>query len=1007
MTLGGLSLAVGILVDDATVEIENIHRNLAQKKPHRPRDPRRRAADRRRRRSSRRCASASSSCRSSFITGAAKSLFVPLAHGRRLRHADVVLPVAHAGADHGALPARGTRPSTTPGARSAARASPAASSCGFERGFERAAHGSTAAGSPGRSRTARVVDRRLPGASSSASLLALPARRARLLPHRRRRASSSCTCAARRARASRRPSGASPASRTTIRTVIPPDEIETMLDNIGMPYSGINLSLSEGALISSADGEILISLKEEHAPTAEYVRKLRAKLSHRLSRARRSSSWRPTSRPRCSTSASPRPSTCRSSAPLGNEDADLRGRPAARGAHQGRCPARSTCTSPRSRAQPELRIDVDRTMAGQRGSPSATSPATCWSRCRRAPGGAELLARPSAACSTSSPCRRRSTRSTPSTRSNRRRSRRGAATAAAALATSRRSSRTDGAGQHHPLQRRAHLRRAGQRRRRPTSASVADAACRRSSPSCKPHAAARHARSRIKGQVESMESSFRGLGYGLVFAVVLVYLLMVVNFQSWLDPLIILMALPGALAGIVWMLFLSQHDAQRAGADGRDHVRRRRHREQHPRGHLRQRSAQASGATRRRAALAAGMTRLRPVIMTALAMIIGMLPMSLGLGEGGEQNAPLGRAVIGGLSLATADHAVLRARDVQRAARQAAGLARPSRGGRMTPPRDRGLDPNPSPRASRRRTSTSSASICRRPLRCRSRGRCVLGRLRARRARRRRSRTATCRGARRERRWSQASRRRRRARCASRSMTPKAGSSDRAIALPGSVQPLEETVIYARASGYVRKWYVDIGDKVKEGQLLAEIDTPELDQELDQARAQLAGAGRRIASAVEGQPRAVAGEPRSATSSSRPPASSRRPSSTSARRRPQVDEASVTVAQASDRGAAGEHPAPRAAQVVRARDRAVRRARSRSATVEIGHAGDAPATVSRCTRSPRMDPARVFIQVPQDVAPSVRAGRRRDGDGARVSRPHVRRAPSRARRASSIRRRAR
>jgi multidrug efflux pump subunit AcrB len=149
-----------------------------------------------------------------------------------------------------------------------------------------------------------------------------------------------------------------------------------------------------------------------------------------------------------------------------------------------------------------------------------------------------------------------------------------------------------------------------------------------------------------------MEASFRGLGYGLLFAVVLVYLLMVVNFQSWLDPLIILTALPGAVAGIAWMLFLSHttlsvpalmgaimcvgvatansilvvtfaNDQRKAG-----------------------RAASA-------AALAAGMTRLRPVIMTALAMILGMLPMSLGLGEGGEQNAPLGRAVIGGLLLAT------------------------------------------------------------------------------------------------------------------------------------------------------------------------------------------------------------------------------------------------------------------------------------------------------------------------------------------------------------------
>ena len=157
---------------------------------------------------------------------------------------------------------------------------------------------------------------------------------------------------------------------------------------------------------------------------------------------------------------------------------------------------------------------------------------------------------------------------------------------------------------------------------------------------------------RIKGQAESMVASFRGLGYGLVFAVALVYLLMVVNFQSWLDPLVILMALPGAIAGIAWMLFLSHTTLSVPAlmgsimcvgvatansilvvtfANDQRHVGR--------------------GASE--AALAAGMTRLRPVIMTALAMIIGMLPMSLGLGEGGEQNAPLGRAVIGGLLLAT------------------------------------------------------------------------------------------------------------------------------------------------------------------------------------------------------------------------------------------------------------------------------------------------------------------------------------------------------------------
>ena len=156
----------------------------------------------------------------------------------------------------------------------------------------------------------------------------------------------------------------------------------------------------------------------------------------------------------------------------------------------------------------------------------------------------------------------------------------------------------------------------------------------------------------MRGQVASMRESFLGLALGLAFAVVLVYLLMVVNFQSWLDPLIIITALPGALAGIVWMLYVTQTPLSVPSLMGAimsigvatansilivafANERRR------------------DGLSARDAALDAGYTRLRPVLMTATAMIIGMIPMALGLGEGGEQNAPLGRAVIGGLALAT------------------------------------------------------------------------------------------------------------------------------------------------------------------------------------------------------------------------------------------------------------------------------------------------------------------------------------------------------------------
>jgi multidrug efflux pump subunit AcrB len=156
----------------------------------------------------------------------------------------------------------------------------------------------------------------------------------------------------------------------------------------------------------------------------------------------------------------------------------------------------------------------------------------------------------------------------------------------------------------------------------------------------------------VRGQVQSMKSSFAGLAGGLVIAILLVYFLMVVNFQSWLDPFIIAMALPGALAGILWMLCATHTTINVPSLMGAIMAM----------GVATANSIlmvtfandrREEGADARTAALDAGFTRLRPVLMTAFAMIIGMLPMSLGLGEGGEQNAPLGRAVIGGLLFAT------------------------------------------------------------------------------------------------------------------------------------------------------------------------------------------------------------------------------------------------------------------------------------------------------------------------------------------------------------------
>ena len=156
----------------------------------------------------------------------------------------------------------------------------------------------------------------------------------------------------------------------------------------------------------------------------------------------------------------------------------------------------------------------------------------------------------------------------------------------------------------------------------------------------------------LRGQVNTMTSSFAGLAAGVLVAIILVYLLIVVNFQSWLDPFIIITALPGALAGILWMLLVTRTTLSVPSLTGTimcmgvatansilvvSFARER----------------MSEGMNSAQAALEAGYIRIRPVLMTAMAMMIGMVPMSLGIGEGGEQNAPLGRAVIGGLLVAT------------------------------------------------------------------------------------------------------------------------------------------------------------------------------------------------------------------------------------------------------------------------------------------------------------------------------------------------------------------
>jgi len=156
----------------------------------------------------------------------------------------------------------------------------------------------------------------------------------------------------------------------------------------------------------------------------------------------------------------------------------------------------------------------------------------------------------------------------------------------------------------------------------------------------------------LRGQVQTMNAAFSGLSFGLIGAVVLIYLVIVVNFQSWVDPFVIITALPAAMAGIVWMLFATGTPISVPALTGAIMTM----------GVGTANSILVVSFARERlehtgdpvvAALEAGFSRFRPVLMTALAMIIGMSPMALGMGEGGEQNAPLGRAVIGGLLFAT------------------------------------------------------------------------------------------------------------------------------------------------------------------------------------------------------------------------------------------------------------------------------------------------------------------------------------------------------------------
>jgi multidrug efflux pump subunit AcrB len=432
-----------------------------------------------------------------------------------------------------------------------------------------------------------------------------------------------------------------------IRKQIPASELVSVIDNIGLPYSGFNLSYSTSAPIGTGDADILVELTKEHRPTAQYVHDLRQKLASEF--------------PGVSFYFLPADIVTQIlnfglPAPI---DIQIVGRNlignrqfASNLMNQLKyVPGTSDLRIQQPFDQPKLHIDVDRTKAQEIGytqrdvaqnllislSGSFQTAPTFWLDPKT--GVSYNIA-------TQTPQYRVDTlqglENIPVTGTN-------AAAPPEILASLASFSRGSEMGvvSHYNVQPVIDIFGSVQGRDLGGVAREILPIIERSKRDLP-----RGSLIIVRGQIETMRTSFSGLLWGLAFSIVLVYLLIVINFQSWLDPFIILMALPAALAGIVWFLFVTGTTVSVPALTGAIMCM----------GVATANSILVVSFAKERldegeepkdAALNSGFTRFRPVIMTALAMIIGMLPMSLGLGEGGEQNAPLGRAVIGGLSFAT------------------------------------------------------------------------------------------------------------------------------------------------------------------------------------------------------------------------------------------------------------------------------------------------------------------------------------------------------------------
>jgi len=432
-----------------------------------------------------------------------------------------------------------------------------------------------------------------------------------------------------------------------IRKLVGNEQIDVMLDNIGLPYSGINIALSDSATVGPMDGEILISLTEKHTPTAKLIAMLRRELPARF--AELQFFFQPADIvDQVLNFGQPAPIDVRISGPdqdaafaLASQIAQaLRGVAGVVDSHVFQVPN-----------APALTVDMDRALATQTGvtqqeaannvlvatNSSAQTAPNFWVDPRNSVSYPLVVQVPTYRIRSS-----QDLQTMPVT------SAAGAASRqlllnlasfgreAVPMVTSQLNIRPV-FDVHADVQGRDLY----------GAAQDIDKVLREHRPD-----ASKALTVTLSGQVETMRESYAGLFTGIALAIILVYLFLVMNFQSWIDPLIVLMAVPFALGGVLWMLFLSQTPMSVPALMGTlmciglttansilvvSFANQR----------------MAVGDDPLRASISAGYTRLRPVLMTAGAMILGMVPMALGIGEGGEQNAPLGRAVIGGLLFAT------------------------------------------------------------------------------------------------------------------------------------------------------------------------------------------------------------------------------------------------------------------------------------------------------------------------------------------------------------------